>query len=451
MQKALLFKLLAILALTILICIPIGIINDTISERSKFREQAVDSVSAESVREQSITGPILVVPYTDDYEETVTSTDATVPTKVVKHSVQRRHLVFPDQLTINGKIETYRRYRGIHQVLMYSGVHDLAGDFTMPPAAQLARESAKSVITVGRPYLALGISDVRGIRAIPKVNWNGALVEFQQGTAMSGMRSGMHAVPEPLAPGAKASFSFKLELDGIERQHFVPVGKNNLIKLQSNWPHPQFGGLFLPSPDRTIGDQGFAATWSISSLATAAQQQLRDNEAASLSEQRVQLDQFGVAFIEPVNVYSLAERATKYGLMFVALTFAAFFMFEVLKMLPIHPVQYLLVGLALALFFLLLVSLSEHIAFALAYLIASGACIVLIGFYLSSVLRDWRRGMGFGAALTLLYGALYGLLISESNALVMGSVLLFAILSAVMVATRKVDWYQIGKSAPATA
>jgi inner membrane protein len=124
-------------------------------------------------------------------------------------------------------------------------------------------------------------------------------------------------------------------------------------------------------------------------------------------------------------------------------------MFEVLKMLPIHPVQYLLVGLALVLFFLLLVSLSEHIAFLTAYLIASGACIVLIGYYLAAVLRDWKRGMGFGTALTLLYGALYGLLVSENNALVLGSILLFAVLSGVMVATRKVDWYQVGRTVPA--
>ena len=135
----------------------------------------------------------------------------------------------------------------------------------------------------------------------------------------------------------------------------------------------------------------------------------------------------------------------------MALTFAAFFVFEILKRLPIHPVQYLLVGLALVLFFLLLVSLSEHIAFVHAYLIASVGCIVLIGFYLSFVLRDWKRGMGFGVALTMLYGALYGLLISESNALVMGSILLFAILAAVMVATRKVDWYQLGKAEPVAA
>ena len=162
------------------------------------------------------------------------------------------------------------------------------------------------------------------------------------------------------------------------------------------------------------------------------------------------IDTFNVSFIEPVNIYSQAERAVKYGLLFVSLTFAAFFLFEVLKQLPIHPIQYLLVGLAMAIFFLLLVSLSEKISFILAYLSASLACIVLIGFYLSHVLRDWKRGFGFGCGLTVLYGILFGLLQSESNALIMGSILLFSVLSAVMVITRKVDWYQLVKTAPVT-
>jgi inner membrane protein len=158
------------------------------------------------------------------------------------------------------------------------------------------------------------------------------------------------------------------------------------------------------------------------------------------------IDYFGVSLIEPINIYSQAERAVKYGLLFVALTFTAFFLFELLKQLPIHPIQYTLVGMALALFFLLLVSLSEHMRFVYAYLIASGACILLIGFYLNYVLRSWKRGFGFGVALTVLYGVLYGLLRSENNALVMGSILLFAVLSSTMIATRKIDWYQLGRS-----
>jgi inner membrane protein len=254
-------------------------------------------------------------------------------------------------------------------------------------------------------------------------------------------------------------FNLKLSIDGIEQLAFIPIAKNNVVTVTSKWQHPQFFGRFLPSPkERKIDANGFTATWNISSLSSNAQQQLLNIECCLNSAQTNptggpagvatsvgQIDSFGVAFIEPVNIYSQSDRAIKYGVLFVALTFAAFFLFEILKQLPIHPVQYALVGLALVLFFLLLVSLSEHMRFITAYAIASVACIGLIGFYLSYALRSWKRGFGFGTALSLLYGVLFGLLQSENNALVMGSLLLFSVLAAIMLVTRKVDWYQIGK------
>jgi inner membrane protein len=450
MQKTLLYKILIVIGLTVLICIPLGMINFTIMERAQFRQQAVESIAADSVREQTVTGPILVIKYSDDFEETVTTPDgAKTRTELVSRSIERTHLVFPNELAFDSSIKTDRRYRGIHQVLVYGGKHLISGDFVLPTMNELARSTPKSRLRLEQASVALGIDDVRGIRNIPKIDWNGSTIEFEQGTGLSVIARGLHADLPAMALEApvRVKFSFALGLDGIERQHFVPVGKSNKFSVKSDWPHPQFSGDFLPSPsERTISETGFSATWNISSLSTMAQKQLRTAEDASAAANKTSIDTFSIGFIEPVNVYSLAERATKYGLLFVGLTFAAFFVFEILKRLPIHPVQYLLVGLALVLFFLLLVSLSEHIAFMWAYLIASVACIVLIGFYLAFVLRNWLRGLGFGAALTLLYGALFGLLMSENNALVLGSVLLFAVLAAVMVATRKVDWYQIGKS-----
>ncbi len=454
MQKTLIFKTLIVLALALLICIPLGMISDTIDERGRFRQEAVASIAGTLVREQTITGPVLIIPYNDEYQEQVVKEeDGNKKTETVTHLVRRTHLVFPDQLKIGSQIRTDRRYRGIHQVLVYGGTHDISGAFAIPTLATLPRANSTSRITLGRPSVALGISDVRGVRNIPSINWGGASVEFEQGTGLLGIPPGLHAVLEPFAMEApvQVKFSMVLGLDGIERQHFVPVGKSNKVTVKSDWPHPQFGGDFLPSPsERRIDETGFEATWNISALSTMAQKRIRDMEstrAAGSEQPLAQPEAFTVAFIEPVNIYTLAGRAVKYGFLFVALTFAAFFMFEILKRLPIHPVQYLLVGLALVLFFLLLVSLSEHIDFVIAYLIASVACIMLLGFYLSFVLGDWKRGLAFGSALTLLYGALYGLLISENNALVLGSLLLFALLAALMIGTRKVDWYQITRGA----
>ena len=460
MQKTLLIKALIVFGLMLLIGLPLLMIQETIKERMQFRQEAVDSIAADSVREQTIIGPILVIPYVEQYDERVEiaadkDQKSSVParTEVQRRVMQRRLLVYPNNLLQNGTIETDRRYRGIHQVLVYSGQHAFKGDFTVPGLDQLPRKTSDARIAVGQPFIALSIEDVRGIRNIPKIDWGGRLIEFEQGTDLFAFRSGLHAPlgAMPMASAQQVKFSFDLGLDGIERQHFVPVAKNSQISIRSNWPHPQFGGRFLPSPKhRQISADGFQVEWSISSLATNAQTQLSGIEGEFKvpdSAPLGQVDRFSVGFIEPINVYTQSDRATKYGLLFVALTFAAFFIFEILKSLPIHPVQYLLVGLALVIFFLLLVGLAEHIAFWMAYAIASAACIALTSFYLKYVLRSVGRALGFGVALTALYGALYGLLNSENNALIMGSILLFAVLAAVMVVTRKVDWYQVGKGA----
>lgn len=458
MQKTLLIKALIVFGLMLLIGLPLLMIQETIKERMQFRQEAVDSIAADSVREQTIIGPILVIPYVEQYDERVEiaadkDQKSSVParTEVQRRVMQRRLLVYPNNLLQTGTIDTDRRYRGIHQVLVYSGQHAFKGDFTVPGLEQLPRKTPEARIAVGQPFIALSIEDVRGIRNIPKIDWGGRQIEFEQGTNLFAFRSGLHAPlgAMPLVAAQQVKFSFDLGLSGIERQHFVPVAKNNQVSMKSNWPHPQFGGRFLPSPKyRQINAQGFQVEWDISSLASNAQTQLSSIEGEFKvpdSAPLGQVDRFSVGFIEPVNVYSQSDRATKYGLLFVALTFAAFFIFEILKSLPIHPVQYLLVGLALVIFFLLLVSLAEHIAFWMAYVIASAACIVLTSFYLTYVLRSAARAIGFGVALTALYGALYGLLNSENNALIMGSILLFAVLAAVMVVTRKVDWYQVGK------
>jgi len=195
--------------------------------------------------------------------------------------------------------------------------------------------------------------------------------------------------------------------------------------MRSDWAHPSFAGRFLPLKHE-ITAQGFSAEWKVSQYAapgTANRQEL------------------AVSFIEPAGLYQQLERASKYGFLFIGLTFAAFLLFELLRRLAIHPIQYALVGLALAMFFLLLTALSEHIDFALAYAIATGACVGLISGYLMRVLRSAALALAFGAALTALYAMLYALLKAEDYSLLGGSLLLFGLLAAVMIATRRIDWY----------
>jgi inner membrane protein len=223
-----------------------------------------------------------------------------------------------------------------------------------------------------------------------------------------------------------------LEVVGTGALDIAPTGETTTVTLASDWPHPSFQGRFLPN-EREVGPRGFKASWRLSALATSAP---RD-----LIEDAERVESFSVAFIDPVDAYVLGDRATKYGVLFILLTFVGVGLVEVLRRVRVHPIQYLLVGCAMTLFFLLLVSLSEHLAFGRAYLAATGACTLLIGFYGSFVLQGWRAGCALGAAVAALYGALYLLLQLEQTALLLGTMLLFAVLAAVMVATRRLDWY----------
>lgn len=463
MQKTLFFKSLIIIGLMLLIAVPLMMIESTISERIQFRGEAVRSIAQDSVNAQTFIGPVLVIPYTETYDEEEETVDPSTnkKTKITRqYALAKRLYVYPNDLKIKGKMDTDFRHRGIHQVLVYSGQHSISGDFTLPTQNALIHSQPNSHISMGSPFVAVGLSDTRGLKNFPNLVWGGRAFEFRQGSKLLAFQNGLHApVPEmDLKTPENIKFNLDLAIDGMERMEFIPIAKSNQVNLSSAWPHPQFGGRFLPSTkDRSISDKGFNVNWNISSLSSNAQAELtqleinsrgvlQDAQSARAGAGVASIDSFSLAFIEPINIYSQADRAVKYGMLFIALTFAAFFLFEIMKQLRIHPVQYVLVGLALAIFFLLLVSLSEHMSFLHAYLLASLACIVLIAFYLSNALRSWVRGLGFGVALTLLYGVLFGLLQSENNALVMGAMLLFAVLAAIMVVTRKVDWYQLGKT-----
>ena len=209
-------------------------------------------------------------------------------------------------------------------------------------------------------------------------------------------------------------------------------------------PHPSFQGRFLPQ-NRTVTEEGFEASWQVSHLARDFERSVRAGNPDGPSET------LGISLIDPVNVYLKSERAVKYGSLFVILTFAGLFLTEILRRLPVHPMQYLLVGLALAIFFLLLVALSEHIDFVWAYVISSLACITLISTYLAGALGGRMRGIAFGGGIAALYGVLYGVLLSEDNALLMGRLLLFVALGTTMVTTRRLNWYQVSPIADGAA
>lgn len=438
-------KILMVLGLTLAILVPLSMIRGTIAERQAYRDQAVASVARSYAGAQGIAGPVLVVPYLETVE--VEEKDAQGIARKVRREQARQWMFFPQTLELAGKLQPSTRRLGLHEVRVY----ELDGRMSASFRVRIPDDGdAIAPRRIGRPCLGYGIADVRGLAGSPQLRIDGRESSLQQGLGCGG-GSGVHARLDAPQAGATLALATRLDfaLGGTESLAIAPLAQRNRIVLDSPWPHPQFNGAFLPR-QRRIDARGFHAEWTISSLATDAQAQYLAGQRLPRAGDEGAAggpDAIGISLVEPVNVYSQADRATKYGLLFVALTFIGFFMFELIRQLRIHPIQYALVGLALAIFFLLLVSLSEHIAFGRAYLAASAACIGLLGFYLSAVLRSVARGIGFAIMLATLYAALYGLLVSEDNALVLGAGLLFAILAAIMAISRKVDWYRVAAGA----
>ena len=434
-NRALLMKLAAIAALGMGTLIPMHMAGDLIAERRALRDKVLQDIAQSGSGAQRIEGLALILPCTESYDETETlDRDRTV--------VRRRtrscdvHLL-PERLSVDGDIGTELRYRGIYPALVYRTRLALEGSFRVP--AQSAPAEAKR--SWGTPRLVVGIGDVRGIRNRPVLDWNGTPIAFEAGTGKAPWARGIQAaVPiDPLRGGA-ASIKLGVELAGMERLDLVPAAGDMTVRLRSAWPHPSFTGRFLPQT-RTVSDAGFEAVWHTTDLATNAYQAFQRCSQGKCDEYLA--GGFGVSLLQGVDVYQQSYRALHYGILFVLLTFALFFLYEVLAGLRVHPIQYALVGFALAVFFVLLIAFAEHVRFGLAYLIAAGACIVLIGAYVRCVLGSIARAAGLSGLLAGLYAALYLVLGSEDYALLMGAVLVFAALAAFMLSTRRLDWYAV--------
>jgi inner membrane protein len=430
MNRTLALKLFVIGVVMGVILIALGMVNATINDRQKYRDDAVKSIEASYAGPQTVIGPVLIRPYT---QTNVTTEDGEKGTKKkVEHVTALTATSFPHVLDVRGKLTPTERRHGLYTVTVYEFAGHLKG------SVEIVQPQTTGKVEWGEPYLAMSVEDVRGIVGTPVVVVNGIPETMFQGAESTmgwqpNLRVPLRGVKEL---NGRVEFAIDMNLAGTEQLSVAPVGDSNHVELSSTWRSPLFAGQFLPRT-RDVGVNGFSAAWDVSSLATGTQVQME-------SKPEKPIDLINVSLLTPIDAYKLSDRATKYGILFVVLTFGGFFLFEMMKHLPIHPVQYLLVGFGLAIFFLLLVSFSEHTAFALAYLLSSAACIGLLTFYLSYVLRSVTRGVGFGGMLTTLYAAVYGLLISEDNALILGSLMLFAVLAAVMVVTRKVDWYKGG-------
>jgi inner membrane protein len=446
LQKTLLLRVVIIVLLTLALWIPLALVQGVVSDRQHLQRQVEETIATTSTGPQRIAGPLLIVPYV--VSELVVTTDDKGREKTHWNNSDHHAVFLPEMLNYDGEVGIEEKYKGLYKSLLYQTKGVWKARFNVPVnlGTGIDAKHATKRLMAGKAFVAVGLSDVRGLRGTPKITWDAIEIEVSNSANWPALGDGLHASIGALdALEARLhEMTMQLDIAGTSMLSIAPLGKTTTVQLRAAWPHPNFGGRFLPT-SKQIDDKGFVAKWEVSQLSSK-------NAAlvmmpARADSQPTLLETFDVAFIEPVNIYLKAERAVKYGILFVVLTFAAFFLLETMKNLRIHPLQYGLVGLALAIFFLLLVSLSEHIPFLLAYLSASVACISLIAYYLSHVLGGAKYGLLFGAMLTALYGVLYGLLLSEDNALVLGSMLLFVVLAAVMLVTRKFDWFKLGRTA----
>jgi inner membrane protein len=443
MKRPLLFKLTTIALLMLLLMIPISMINGIINERTSSQEKVVEEIAKSSSYSQKLVGPVLVVPYVKNIKEWEVNAD-TKERYQVDVKVRGQLYFLPSAFAVDGKLKTERLARGIYEARLYYADNNISGHFDVPMNYGITENLPD--YEFDSPYISMGIKDIRGIQNGLSIQINNDRVDMQAGSKLKILGEGVHATITPLGLSQKSILHFKLNLmlKGTESLSVVPIGRDSKVNLSSDWPHPSFIGDYLPS-EREITDSGFTAAWHTSYFSSNLEEHF--NHCVSSADcDAFQSRVFGVSLIDPVDQYVKSDRAIKYAILFIALTFAGFFLFEILKRLAVHPIQYGLVGLALAFFYLLLVSLSEHIAFALAYLVASSACILLIGFYVSYVLRSVTRGSIFSGLLASLYGLLYGLLSAEDYALLMGSLLLFGLLGVFMILTRKLDWYAVGRT-----
>ena len=452
-------KLAALAAIVLVLVIGLGMIEAVVRDRQHYRHLTEQSVADSLAGAQTLIGPVIHSACVESWDVETGKGDER---RMVEQRREFRLTAMPETLRLNTDAAMQERARGVHKVNAFSLQTRIQAQWGPLTALQPQATIQGSRMQCGAPILMLAVADARGIRTA-QLELNGQDLHLKPGTFHPTYARGLHAsLPESVrgqAEGLQATLN--LELVGTQQVSIVPLGGRTEVQMQSPWPHPSFSGRFLPT-ERTVRADGFEAQWRLSSLATTAAQDIAESKpvctgpvgedalryASAAPRDAGCVDSFSVAFIDPVNPYSLSDRATKYGVLFIALTFVAVGLFELMQRLRVHPVQYLLVGSALCSFFLLLVSLSEHLPFGAAYGIAATACVLLLAYYATHMLGSLRRGLPFGAGIGLLYGMLYVLLQLEQTALAVGAVALFAALATVMVLTRRVNWYGLTATRP---
>jgi len=412
------------------------LIQSLIDERQNRQVEAINEVSSKWGHRQTISGPVLTVPYIEYEKNPDAYKEPNNPyLKVLKYA----HFL-PERLNVEGKLYPEKRYRGIYEVVVYNSSLNAKGKFSSPDFAAL--NIPKENIVYDDAFVSVGINDLRGIEEEISLQWNSEKKSMNPGIASNDVLGSGISTPIKIAAGdtTKSSydFSFNMKLKGSELMYFTPLGKETDIKLSAGWGTPSFDGAFLPDT-RTVSDTNFAANWKVLHLNRNYPQSWKG------SSYDIGSSAFGVNLLTPVDNYQKSTRSVKYAIMIIMLTFVVIFFIEILNQRSIHPFQYILIGLGLCIFYSLLIAVSEHTSFNFSYLISGAATVILISAYAKSVFKENKLVALVGGVLTILHGYIFSLIQLEDYALLMGSIGLFIVLALMMYYSRKIDWYNLGK------
>jgi inner membrane protein len=427
--------------LIFLLLIPTFMIQSLISEREGRKSEVIQEVSSKWGNSQQIIGPILRIPY---YEVSRIEKLNTNGKNEIEQAKSLEYTYFlPNHLIINGLVNPEKRSRGIYEIVVYNSIIKFDGDFTNISLDQF-KVLPENILWKDATVL-FTLSDFRGINEDIELNWNGNKSFFSSGEKLPFARESNIAIsgistPVQINDEGKGSYNFHFEsnLKGSESISIVPVGKITKVMLNSNWQNPSFIGAFLPDK-RVVNEKGFSASWKVLHLNRDFPQQWMGNAPETLTR-----SSFGVNLITPNDNYQQSSRSVKYAILIIALIFMAFFFIEILNHKRVHPFNYILIGLALCIFYTLLLSISELLTFNISYLIASFLTIGLVFLYSKSIFQNTRLSGLVALVMLILYSFIFVIIQLEDTALFIGSIGLFTILSITMYISRRIDWQNVG-------
>lgn len=426
--------------LSLILLIPLFMVQDLIQERARRQQSVVSEINDKWGEQVTIYGPVLKLPNRSYQEKHITNSQKEVITESVE--VVKYLYIFPEELNIRSNIDPELKKRGIYHTAVYKSKTLINGSFSAIDTQ--GEDISEENILWNKARIIFKTSNLKGVSDQMNISIEDSSYSFttkyQEGNTLSQTTPELYLMEsrelkeEDVPRGKKAGFAMEISVNGSSEVAFVPIGKTTNAEIISDWKTTSFTGNFLPYNENKITEEGFDAKWKILDINRPFPQSF-NNSLPNLSQYS-----FGVNFMIPVDEYQKSERATKYGFLVIGLTFLLFFLIQTLSKIPIHPFQYLMIGLGLIMFYTLLISISEHSTFLKAYLIAGISVILLISLYSKSILRGWKFPGFIGVSLIALYSFIFIIIQLESYALLVGSVGLFLILSGVMYISRKIDW-----------